>query len=69
MIWNDPEARSAQEVRDLKDERDSEAYQAMYAQVEAEMTEASFGWGYGSPKPEGRKIHNETIRRLREQTE
>lgn len=40
MNWNDPEAKSAQEVRDEKDERDEEAFAAMYEQVRAERAAA-----------------------------
>lgn len=60
-----PEPLTRQEFRDLKEESDSDAYQEMYSMVEEEMIINSFGWGFDSPKPDGRKIHNETIRRLR----
>jgi len=60
-----PEPVTRQGRRDLKDESDDEAYRAMLALVEEEMIVQAFGWGCGSPKPDGRKVHAEAIRRLR----
>jgi len=36
MKWNDPESKTPQEVRDAKEERDDEAFAAMYETVAAE---------------------------------
>jgi len=51
--------------RDLKDERDSEAYQAMYDEVYDEMCGYFFDWERETgAKPDGESVHNEALRRL-----
>lgn len=40
MKWNDPEAKTPQEVRDEKEERDDQAYAEMYDVVMAEREAA-----------------------------
>lgn len=54
------------EARELKDERDSEAYQAMLETVSAEMWEAWRVCGsMAGAEPSGLQIHNEAMRRLK----
>lgn len=60
-----PEPRTEQDAADAKDERDSEAYQAMYAQVEAELRAVYSDCGLPDANPDGRTVHAEAMRRLR----
>lgn len=58
------------ESRDLKDERDSEAYQAMLEQVEREMWQAWTACGSTrGAEPTGIAIYEESMRRLRRNKE
>jgi len=54
------------ESRDLKEEADSALYQAMLEKVAAEMWQAWRACGeLRGAEPDGRKIHDEAMRRLR----
>lgn len=65
MIWNDPNAKTRQEVRDEKEARDQQAYDNMCAVVESELTAMLFDWEIAAGrKPSGRDVHNEAMRRL-----
>lgn len=58
------------ESRDLKDEADSEQYQAMLETVSAEMWESWYLCGaMAGAEPSGVQIHNEAMRRLRRDKE
>lgn len=52
------------ERRDLADERDSEEYQAMFEQVKFDLNKVALFWGHKSP--DGARVHEETMRRLKE---
>ena len=62
------EPMTAEVRRDLKQERDSELYQAMYAEVEAELLAFFIECGFPDDKPDGRMVHDEAMRRLRAST-
>lgn len=53
------------ERRDLADERESIEYQAMCAEVEAELRAFATECGFPDDKPDGRHVHEEAMRRLR----
>jgi len=57
------------EARDLADERDSEEYLAMYAEVEEEIKESARKTGDDDLIPAGCIVHQIAIRRLREKYE
>ncbi len=58
------------ESRDLKEERDSELYQAMLAKVHDEMWAAWHACGsLRGAEPSGVAIHNEAMRRLKRDAE
>ncbi len=61
MTWNDPNAKTPQEVADEKRERDTEAYFDMLKTVAEEWAPA-----YAPFRPDGRAVHEEAVRRLRE---
>ncbi len=67
MTWNDPTAKTQQEIADEKRDCDDDAYDTMYAEVYDEMEAMLFTWDReAGVRPDGAKVHAEAMRRLRE---